>query len=169
MKTRALSFTLVASLAAGLLAQGVDTGMLLQRPSANWPQFNGDYTGQRFSPLKQIDRSNVASLTLAWAFQTRQASMKATPLVVDGVAYFSVPDHVWAVDARTGRQFWHFQRSSLGDHIASRGVTLFRNQLYFGTPDAHLISLDARTGPSCGKWKSPTGSSATTSARRRSS
>jgi alcohol dehydrogenase (cytochrome c) len=146
MRRLPIGLSLLLALTAGLLAQGVDTTMLLQRPGANWPQFNGDYTGQRHSPLKQITRTNVGALTLAWAFQTHQQAMKATPLVVDGIAYFSVPDHVWAVDARTGRQIWHFQRSSFGDHLASRGVTLFKNQIYFGTPDAHLIALDARTG-----------------------
>ena len=99
------------AMTTSLLAQGVDTGMLLQRPMKNWPTFNGDYTGQRFSPLTQINTTNVGSLTLAWSFQTHQAAMKATPLVVDGVAYFSVPDHVWAADARTGRQIWHFSRN----------------------------------------------------------
>ena len=72
--------------------------------------------------------------------------MKATPLVVDGIAYFSVPNHVWAADARTGRQIWHFSRTSIGDHLASRGVTMFKDRIYFGTPDAHLIALDARNG-----------------------
>jgi alcohol dehydrogenase (cytochrome c) len=129
-----------------LAQQGVDTGMLLQRPAKNWPTFNGDYTGQRFSPLKQINTTNVGSLTLAWSFQTKQAAMKATPLVVDGIAYFSVPNHVWAADARTGRQIWHFSRTSIGDHLASRGVTMFKDRIYFGTPDAHLIALDARNG-----------------------
>ena len=119
--------------------------MLLKRLGSNWPQHNGDYTGQRFSPLKQINTSNVGSLTRAWAFETRTA-IKATTLMVDGVVYFSVPDNVWAADARTGKEIWHFSRTSFGDHLASRGVTLFKNQIYFGTPDAHLISLDAKTG-----------------------
>ncbi len=65
------------AMTASLLAQGVGTGMLLQRPTKNWPTFNGDYTGQRFSPLKQINTTNVGSLTLAWSFQTKQAAMKA--------------------------------------------------------------------------------------------
>jgi len=66
----------------------VDTNMLLQRPTKNWATFNGDYTGQRFSPLKQINTTNVGSLTLAWSFQTHQAAMKATPLVVGASRIF---------------------------------------------------------------------------------
>ena len=145
MKKLLLAFAGVAGLWAQGPAQGVDTAMLLERLGSNWPQHNGDYTGQRFSPLKQINTSNVGSLTRAWAFETRTA-IKATTLMVDGVVYFSVPDNVWAADARTGREIWHFSRTSFGDHLASRGVTLFKNQIYFGTPDAHLISLDAKTG-----------------------
>ena len=53
---------------------------------------------------------------MAWAFQTRQQAIKSTPLVVNGILYFTVPNHVWAVDARTGRQIWHFQRQSGGQH-----------------------------------------------------
>ena len=145
MKKVLLTLACAAGLWAQSSAQGVDTAMLLERLGSSWPQHNGDYTGQRFSPLKQINMSNVGSLTRAWAFETRTA-IKATTLMVDGVAYFSVPDNVWAADARTGKEIWHFSRTSFGDHLASRGVTLFKNQIYFGTPDAHLISLDARTG-----------------------
>src|SRR4029079_17052927 len=117
-----MKLLLTLAMTAGLLAQGVDTGMLLQRPTTNWPTFNGDYTGQRFSPLKQITKTTVVTLPMAWSFQTRQAAMKATPLVVDGVAYFSVPDHVWAADARTRRQIWHFSLTSPGEHTARRTV-----------------------------------------------
>lgn len=145
MKNALLSFACAAGIWAQSSAQGVDTSMLLKRLGSSWPQHNGDYTGQRFSPLKQINTRNVGSLTRAWAFETRTA-IKATALMVDGVVYFSVPDNVWAADARTGKEIWHFSRTSFGDHLASRGVTLFKNQIYFGTPDAHLISLDAKTG-----------------------
>ncbi len=141
---------LACACAAGLCAlgraQGVDTATLLERLGASWPTHNGDYTGRRFSSLKQIDKTNVGSLARAWAFEPRQAAIKATPLMVDGVVYVSVPDNVWALDARTGKEIWHFSRTSFGDHLASRGVTIFKNQVYFGTPDAHLISLDAKTG-----------------------
>src|SRR5690242_19661204 len=74
-----------------------------------WPTYHGDYSGRRHSALTQITPENVGGLTLAWAFQTGQAaSLKSSPLVVDGVMYFTVPDHVWAVDARSGQQIWHY-------------------------------------------------------------
>ena len=66
--------------------------------------------------------------------------------LLNGVLYFTVPNHTWAVDARTGRQIWHFQRQSGGNMIAQRGVAIYKDRVYFGTPDAHLICLDARNG-----------------------
>ena len=97
--------------AASLGAQGLDPAALLKPPTDTWPSYNGDYSGRRYSPLARINSSNVGSLTLAWAFQTHSVALKSTPLEVNGILYFSVPDHVWAVDARTGRQIWHYQRS----------------------------------------------------------
>ena len=88
----------------------------------SWPTFNGDYSGRRFSPLTQINQSNVKSLKLAWAFQTHAAALKSTPLEVDGILYFAVPNRVWAIDAKTGEQIWQFRRSAEGDHLGQRGV-----------------------------------------------
>src|SRR5690348_10538075 len=116
-------------LAAGtcVIAQGLDPAALLKPPADTWPSFNGDYTGRRYSPLSQIDSTNIGSLTMAWAFQTRQQSaIKSTPLVVNGILYFTVPNHVWALDARTGRQVWHFQRQSGGNMIGQRGAAMYK-------------------------------------------
>ena len=133
--------------AASLSGQGLDSSLLLQRSAGEaWPTYNGDYSGRRFSSLAQINRSNIASLTLAWAFQTHSTTLKCTPLVVNGVAYVTVPDHVWALDARTGRQIWHFERPSTGNHIGQRGVAIHGDRVFFGTPDAHLVALNARNG-----------------------
>src|ERR1700689_753624 len=77
-----------------LWAQGADNSMLLNPPADSWPLYHGSYDGQRHSKLEQITPQNVSSLGLAWAFQTHQsAEIKATPLMVDGVLYFSVPDN----------------------------------------------------------------------------
>jgi alcohol dehydrogenase (cytochrome c) len=140
-------FLFLLGLAVGLLeAQGLDPAALLAAPTNTWPTYNGDYSGRRYSTLNQINRDNVKSLSLAWAFQTHSTTFKATPLEVNGILYFSTPDNVWAADAKTGRQIWHFSRPSEGDHIGSRGVAMYKSRLYFGTPDAHLICLDARSG-----------------------
>src|SRR5215831_7416763 len=137
---------LLLAMAPWLHSQGLDPAALLKPPTNTWPSYNGDYTGRRYSTLSQVNQNNVGSLTMAWAFQTHQQAIKSTPLLVNGILYFTVPNHVWAVDARTGRQVWHFQRQSGGNMIGQRGVAMYRDKLYFGTPDAHLICLDARTG-----------------------
>ncbi|HLY60675.1 MAG TPA: acido-empty-quinoprotein group A [Terriglobia bacterium] len=129
-----------------LHAQSLDPAALLKPPTDAWPSHNGDYTGRRFSTLSQINQGNIHSITLDWAFQTHQQAMKSTPLEVNGILYFTVPNHVWAVDARTGRQIWQFQRQSEGNYIGQRGVAMYHDRLYFGTPDAHMICLNARDG-----------------------
>ena len=129
------------------LAQGLDPAALLKPPTDTWPTYNGDYSGRRYSPLQQINSSNIKSLTLAWAFQANSQAIKSTPLEVNGILYFSVPEEVWAIDARTGRQVWHYHyKKSDGDHIGHRGVAMWGNWLYLETPDAHLVCLDAKNG-----------------------
>jgi acido-empty-quinoprotein group A len=127
-------------------AQELDPAALLKLPTDTWPTYNGDYSGKRFSTLDQINAGNINSLTLAWAFPTHSTTIKSTPLEVNGILYFSVPDNVWAVDARFGRRIWHYERKSEGDHIGHRGLAMYKNWLYFTTPDAHLICLDAKDG-----------------------
>ena len=127
-------------------AQGLDPAELLKPPTDTWPTYNGDYSGRRFSTLDQINAGNINSLTLAWVFQAHGAAIKSTPLEVNGILYFSVPDNVWAVDARFGRQIWHYERKSEGDHIGNRGLGMYKNWLYFTTPDSHLVCLNAKDG-----------------------
>ena len=127
-------------------AQGLDPAALLKPATDTWPTYNGDYSGRRFSTLDQINSTNIASLTLAWAFPVHIAPIKSTPLEVGGILYFTTPDNVWAVDARFGRQIWHYNRPSEGDHIGHRGLGMYKNWLYFTTPDAHMVSLDAQDG-----------------------
>ena len=134
-------------------AQGVDTSMLLKPPADSWPLYHGTYDGQRHSKLEQITPQNVHGLSMAWAFQTNQkAEIKSSPLLVDGVIYFSVPDNVWAVDALSGHQLWHYiYPPNPGLHIGSRGVGMYKSWLFFLTPDGHLVSLNANDGTV--RWK----------------
>src|SRR5947209_11727714 len=136
-----------------LPAQGADEPMLLRPPADSWPGYHGDYSGRRHSALTQITPSNVKNLALAWAFQTEQASgIKSSPLLVDGVLYFTVPDNIWAVDARSGHAIWHyFQRTTQGEHIGNRGVATYKGYLVFLAPDGHLVSLDCKDGSE--RWK----------------
>ncbi len=108
--------TLAATLAPAAFAQGLTPSELLKPPADSWPTYNGDYSGQRFSPLTQIDSSNVHTLSLAWATRFTagsggggNVSIKSTPLMVNGILYFTSPNNVWAADARTGRELWHYQ------------------------------------------------------------
>ena len=137
----------IASLfAPRAFAQALDAAALLKPPTDTWPTYNGDYSGRRFSTLDQINSGNVQNLTLAWAFRTPAHTLKSTPLEVNGILYFTSPDNVWAVDARYGRQIWHYRRASEGDHIGNRGLGMWKDSLYFATPDAHLICLNAKDG-----------------------
>ena len=129
-----------------IAAQELDQAAMVKPAMDTWPTYNGDYSGKRFSPLDQINSSNVGSLTLAWVFHPHASTIKSTPLEVNGILYFTVPDNVWAVDARFGREIWHYHRDSEGDHIGNRGLGMYKNWLYFTTPDSHVVCLDARDG-----------------------
>ncbi len=151
MKRLKTASTLAALLLLGPLslgAQNLEINQILHPAHDSWPNYHGDYSGRRHSPLTQITPANVGSLSMAWAFQTRQqAQIKSSPLLVDGVLYFSVPDHIWAVDARSGHQLWHYDHpTTQGLHIGHRGVAMIKGWLFYTTPDAHLISLNAKDG-----------------------
>jgi alcohol dehydrogenase (cytochrome c) len=131
-----------------------------QAATGSWPTYNGDYSGRRFSTLARINDRNIGALSLAWVYRTDAGttpgggSIKSTPLLIDGVLYFSVPDHVWAVDARTGREVWHFAWPAHGgNHLANRGVAVLGNRVYFETPDCNLVSLDIASGTE--RWHRP--------------
>lgn len=145
-----LAVLALATLWTGVLtprlgAQGLSPDMLLTPPTNTWPTYNGDYSGRRFSTLDQINSSNIDSLTLAWVYRAN-GTIKSTPLEVNGILYFTTPDNVWAIDGTTGRLIWHYNRPSEGDHIGHRGVGMYGDWLYFTTPDAHMVSLDAKDG-----------------------
>jgi acido-empty-quinoprotein group A len=119
-----------------------------------WRTFNGDFSGRRFSALSQISATNIHSLALEWTSKPNRipgaapgASIKATPVVKDGILYYAVPDNARAIEARTGRELWHYEWQSHGGiHIGNRGVGIYGNWVFFETPDNHLISLEAKTG-----------------------
>jgi alcohol dehydrogenase (cytochrome c) len=131
-----------------VLAQGADEPTLTHPPTDSWPGYHGDYSGRRHTSLTQITPQNVKNLSLAWAFQTEQAApIKSSPLLVDGILYFTLPENIWAVDARSGHQVWHYTHPrSPGEHIGHRGVAMYKQYLFFVTPDAHLVSLNAKDG-----------------------
>jgi alcohol dehydrogenase (cytochrome c) len=127
---------------------------LLARPvGVNWTSYNGDYTGRRYSSLHEINAANVSQLRAAWVFHPGNSQrLEATPVVVRGIMYVTSANDAFALDARTGRALWHYQRpvsSGLLDDAAAhknRGVAVWQNFVYMETDDAHLLCLDARSG-----------------------
>ncbi len=133
---------------------GLNPTVLLRPPPDSWPTYNGDYSGRRFSSLTKINDQNIKSMSLAWVYELSGNNgdpsggrISATPLVVNGIMYFTVPDKVWAVDARTGREIWTYKWASKGGiHLGNRGVGISGNSLYFETPDCNLVSLRLSDG-----------------------
>ncbi|MBI1786904.1 MAG: PQQ-binding-like beta-propeller repeat protein, partial [Acidobacteria bacterium] len=118
----------------------------------NWLTYSGNFQGHRFSPLKQLTPANVSSLRVKWVYQFRNARTEVSPLVADGVMYLTGPNHAAAVDARTGRNLWTWDRpiprdlQTIGFGRTNRGAAILDDTLYLGTLDSHLIALDVKSG-----------------------
>jgi alcohol dehydrogenase (cytochrome c) len=138
-----------------LHAQGITNKDLLDglaNPS-RWLTYSGDYTGRRFSPLTQITPANAGRLAAQWTFQNGVVNkFEATPIVIDGVMYVTgALNHAWAVDARTGRQIWHYQRQlpqglKVCCGMVNRGFAVYGDRLFMATLDAHFVALEMKTG-----------------------
>jgi glucose dehydrogenase len=119
----------------------------------NWLTYSGTYKGWRYSSLDQIAASNSQNLTLQWVFQTAAlGQLETTPLVIDGVLYGTgQANRAFAVDARTGRAIWRYQRH-LPDKLqpccgmVNRGFAASGDKLFMATLDGHVIALDRVTG-----------------------
>src|SRR5262245_39144810 len=119
----------------------------------NWLTYSGTYSGQRYSTLAQIDRTNVKSLELKWLLQNQVAGpWESVPLVVDGIMYLTQRrNDIVAVDARTGRIFWIYKYVGAPDTKVccganNRGLAILGSTLFMGTLDARLVAIDARSG-----------------------
>ena len=123
------------------------------KQTANWLHTNGDYGQTRFYSGKQINAGNVKNLRPEFMFQTEvRESMETAPIVVDGIMYMTTSyNHVYALDAVTGKEFWHYKHK-MGAITTfccgpnNRGVAIEGGKLFMGTLDAKLVSLDAKTG-----------------------
>jgi alcohol dehydrogenase (cytochrome c) len=130
----------------------LDPAAILEPAKDSWPTYHGDYSGRHHSTLREITPDNVHQLALQWTFNAGQRGMSSTPLLVNGILYFTAPDHMWAIDARSGRQVWHYTYPpNTGFHIGHRGAAMHGNTVYLTTPDSFLVALDARNGKV--KWK----------------
>jgi quinoprotein glucose dehydrogenase len=145
-----------------------------------WPVTEGAPGGGRYSPLAEIDRSNVAQLEIVWTYHhgdawkgrfpleiNRGSAFESTPSVVDGRLFFTTPrNRVVALDPETGRELWTFDPQletgrAYANRWINRGVAYWRDatsdaecssRLFLATLDARLIALDARTGRPCGRF-----------------
>jgi alcohol dehydrogenase (cytochrome c) len=119
----------------------------------DWLHTNGDYTQTRYYPGTQINAGSVARLQPVFTFQTEvRESMETAPIVVDGVMYLTTSfNHVYAIDAVSGKEFWHYKHK-MGPITTfccgpnNRGVAVDGGKLYMGTLDAKLVALDAKSG-----------------------
>ena len=130
----------------------VDPNTIGQAPVTSWPTFNGDYSGARYSTLTQIRPANLKRLETQWVYRIKEVGaqrgapvpiIKCTPLLVNGVLYLTIPDHLWALDARSGKELWHYDWVDHGGHlVGQRGVGIWKTTVFFQTPDNWLIALD---------------------------
>ena len=119
----------------------------------NFLHTNGNYSQTRYYPASQINTSNVKNLRPAWIFQTEVVeSLETSPLVINGVMYVTTSfNHVYALDAATGSQIWHYKHK-MGPITTyccgpnNRGVAAYGDKVFMGTLDARLIALNAKTG-----------------------
>ena len=162
----ALSLVVAPALLSGQ-GKGLDPADILKPLKDEWLTYNGDYSGKRYSLLKDVNQQTVKNLTLGWFakltpgngpgvivggegtgdFPPGGGAIKGSALMVDGTIYISTPDNAYAFDARDGRQLWHYWWKTRGStHIGNRGMGMWHNYLYMETPDDYLVSLDAKTG-----------------------
>ena len=128
---------------------------LLKAPSEphNWLMYSGNYQGWRYSGLDQVNTTNVQQLAAQWVFQTGvEGHFETTPLAVGSILYATGPNDLGvALDARTGRTIWRYQRP-LPEKVraccglVNRGFAGLGNKLFMATLDAHVVALDAKTG-----------------------
>lgn len=125
---------------------------ILNPQPGDWATYNGRLDGNRFSPLTQINQSNVKDLVLKWIFPMPHFGLESTPVVADGVMYVSGNNQAYAIDALTGVQIWKYSRPPtpglVGDASVgtNRGVAILDDKIFMVTDNAHLLALNRLTG-----------------------
>jgi alcohol dehydrogenase (cytochrome c) len=119
----------------------------------DWPTYHGDPSGNRYSKLTQIDKSNVSRLSAKWVFPLPNVTtVENTPIVLDGIMYVSSANECWALDAGSGRIVWHYQRprtKGLSGNAAggfNRGVATAGDRVFMLTDNAHMIAMNRFNG-----------------------
>jgi alcohol dehydrogenase (cytochrome c) len=124
----------------------------------DWPTYNGETGGNRFTSLTNIDQKNVGQLSARWTFQIPNGGqLQMTPVVVGGIMYVTAPNFCYALDAGSGRQIWKYEVPRTPEAAKStgpnRGVGIAGDRLFMETYSAHLIALNRFTGELL--WDSP--------------
>jgi PQQ-dependent dehydrogenase (methanol/ethanol family) len=143
-----------ATLSTGEMGPGIPFADVAHPKPGTWPTYDGNQSGNRFSPLKQIDTGNVEHLAPKWMFTIPGAprALQVTPVVVDGVMYVTSVNEAYALDARSGREIWHYSRprsQGLAGDAASginRGVAVLGDRVFMVSDNAHLFALHRFTG-----------------------
>lgn len=145
-----------ASVAAPIVSPsggGIPFSAVADPKPGDWPTYHGHLSGNRHSPLREIVTSNVAHLAPKWMFPIANARrLEGTPVVVDGMMYVTTANEVYALDARSGRQVWHYARpltkGVIGDAASAinRGVAVLGDKVFLATDHAHLLALHRLNG-----------------------
>jgi alcohol dehydrogenase (cytochrome c) len=119
----------------------------------DWPSYNGQTNGSRYSPLAQITASNVSRTVPKWIFSLPNTPrLQVTPVVVNGVMYVTSANECYALDAGAGREIWHYKRPRTKGLVGNaagginRGVAVGGDRVFMVTDHAHLIALNRFTG-----------------------
>lgn len=129
--------------------------------SQEWPVYGGNPGGQRYSPLEQINKSNVVKLQVAWIYDTGdfsdgtmnriRSTFEATPLVMDGIMYITTPfSRLIALEAETGKELWQFDpkinKMMRGNLFINRGAAYWsdgkRKRIFLGDMEGRLFAID---------------------------
>jgi alcohol dehydrogenase (cytochrome c) len=151
---------LLTLLASAPVAAQVTSDRILHadREPQNWLTYSGGYAGHRYSPLSQINRTNVRNLQLKWSYHplyaknsNSQNKMENSPLVVDGIMFTGTALETVALDAVTGRQYWKLARALdprayYNAYEVNKGLAISGDTLFWATVDCHLLAIDAKNG-----------------------
>ena len=150
----------IAALYSGASAQSfvpVTDAMLNNPAPADWLMVSRTYDQQRFSPLNQIDKTNVSQLRMAWARSLPSGTQESTPIVYRGIMYLFAPGAtIQAVDATNGDLLWEYARKYpegvRGTAAREKSLAIYEDMIYFAAPDGFLVAIDAQTGKQ--RWES---------------
>jgi PQQ-dependent dehydrogenase (methanol/ethanol family) len=148
---------------------GIEFSRILNPKPGEWLTYNGKLSGNRYSDLKQINTATVSKLGMKWSFSIplwlqllpntpyfqenmRYFGLETVPIVADGMMYVTGPNQVYALDARTGTEVWHYARPRTPGLVSdaalgtNRGVAVLGDKVFLLTDNVHLLALNRTTG-----------------------